>query len=567
VSHHRLFGLLLGRVTSEQLILSCLLGGVVGLVPWDHSAVALISFCLGALLMLNASLPIFTTIAGASSLVALAAHEQVDRMGSALLSGPLAGLLSSVAEAPLFAWADWESNRVTGGAALGLLLGASLGVLLVQLVTRMRTRLADLEEGSEAFRAWTGKAWVRALSWLLLGGLPKEGFRATLDHKGRWWRPAGALGVAALIIGASTYLSLAQAKGIRGALVGSLAQVTGAQVDCRRATLSFATAKISVEGLAIADPGDLNRDLVRWEALEADLDAVALARHELVIERIVLTGASFDKPREEVAARIELPPLSSGESSKPSKGKVIEWRELIEDKERLEELLEQVRRGFELLSGEGSDSEAERTAQEAAGIFLPPPPQRTALNRSRPRIHIIEAAWREIPLSDGLTIDLVLSDLSDEPDLVERPTTTTARTSDGALELSWSRESALSWRFKGGGSGVDAVRLAKDLGMEDKVVAGALGVEVDGAVSSPGARLTGEVRLQIKGGRADIGSGVVPLPDDYVKLRLGGRLDSPELVDRDGAWRSWLTSAARGVLIEKATQGGLKDLLRRLSKD
>ena len=567
MSRHRLFGLLLGRVTSEQLFLSCLLGGVVGFVPWDYSGAALLALSMGALLTLNASVPIFTTIAGASSIIALAAHEQVDRVGGAIASGPLAGLLARLAEAPLLAWAEWESNRVSGGVTTGLLLGALSGSLLVQLVTSLRTKLANLEEGSEAFRAWTGKAWVRALAWLLLGGLPKEGFQATLELKGRWWRPAGVLGLVLLLLGASTYLSLAQAKGIRGALVGSLAQVTGAQVDCREAALSFATAKISVGGLAIADPGDLNRDLVRWEYLEADLNAVALARHELVIERLVLTGATFDEPREEVAERIELPPLSTGERSKPAKGKVIDWRELIEDKEQLEELLDQARRGFELLGGDGSDEAAERAAQEAAGIFLPPAAARTPLDRTRPRIHIIEAAWQEIPLSDGRTIDLVLSDLSDEPDLVERAMTTTARTSDGDLELIWSRESAQSWRFKGGGSDVDAVRLAKDLDIEDQLVAGVLSVGIEGLVSSPGSRLAGELQLQIKEGRADIGSGVVSLPADSVKLRIEGSLDEPELVDRDGAWRRWLTSAARGVLLEKAAEGGLKDLLRGLKKN
>ena len=567
MSRHRLFGLLLGRVTSEQLTLSCLLGGIVGFVPWDHSGAALLALCIGALLVLNASVPLSTTIAGAGSLIALAAHEQVDSVGSAIASGPLGGLLARMGEAPLIAWAEWESDRVSGGVTVGLLFGALAGSLLVQLVTRLRTKLATLEEGSEAFRTWTKRAWVRALAWLLLGGLPKEGFRATLEQKGRWWRPAGVLGLAALLMGASTYLSLAQAKGIRGALVGSLAQVTGAQVDCREAALSFTSAKISVGGLAVADPEDLSRDLVRWESLEADLDAMALARHELVIERLVLTGASFDQPREEVAARIELPPLQGGAPSKPDKGKVIDWRELIEDKERIEELLEQVRRGFELLGGEGSDPTAERTAQEAAGIFLPPPAARTPLHRTRPRVHIIEAAWREIPLGDGRTVELILSDLSDEPDLVERPMKTTARTSDGDLELSWLRESARSWRFKGGGSGVDAVRLAKDLGVEDKLVAGVLGVGVEGLVSSPGARLGGELQLQISEGRADIGSGVVSLPADPVKLRLEGSLDDPRLVDRDGAWRRWLTNAARGVLLEKAAEGGLKDLLRGLKKD
>ena len=567
MSRNSLIGLLLGRVTSEQLMLSCLLGGVVGFTPWDHTGAALIALSSAALLVLNASVPLFTAVVGITSILALAAHRVVDSVGAALLSGPLGGLMAHVAETPLLAWADWESNRVTGGAALGILFGVLAGVLLAQLVGRIRARLASLEEGSEAFRAWTAKAWVRALAWLLLGGLPKEGFRATLELGGRWWRPAGVLATAVLIVGSCTYLSLAQAKGIRGALVGSLAQITGAQVDCRRAELSLATASISVEGLAVADPEDLTHDLVRWESLEADLDAIALTRHELVIERLVLTGAVFDQPREEVAARIELPPLQTEGRRKPAKGKSVEWRELIEDQERLERLLEQVRRGFELIEGSGADAEAERAAQEATGIFLPPPPLRTSLARSRPRVHIVEAAWREIPLGEGRTIDLVLLDLSDEPDLVESPMTTTIRTSDGDLEFSWSRESAQSWRFAGGGTGVDAVRLAEDLGLEDKVVAGVLGVQVEGVVTNPGSQLAGEVQLRISKGRADISGGAVSLPDDPVTMYLEGHLDEPELVDRDGAWKRWLGAAARGVLLEKAAENGLSDLLRGLKKD
>jgi len=566
VSRNSLIGLLLGRVTSEQLMLSCLLGGLVGFLPWDHTAAALIAICLAALLVLNASVPIFAAVAGAASLVAVTAHRLVDGAGAWLLSGPLGGLIAWIAEIPLLAWADFESNRVTGGAALGVLLGSGCGLLLTRLVGTLRRRLAALEEGSEAFRVWTNKGWVRALAWLLIGGLPKEGFGATLDLPGRWWRPAGLVGTAALVIGACTYLSLAQAKGIRGALVGSLAQVTGAQVDCRSAELSLATASISVEGLALADPSDLSRDLVRWESLEADLDALALARHELVIERLVLTGAAFDQPRAEIASKIELPPIQAGDNTKPSKGKPIEWRELIEDRERLEQLLEQVRRGFDLLAG-GGDADAERAAQEVTGIFLPPPPLRTTLKRTRPRIHIVEASWREIPLDGDRTVDIVLLDLSDEPDLIERPTTTTVRTSDKDLELSWSRESAESWRFTGGGAEVDAVHLAEDLGLEDKVVAGVLGVGIEGVVSSPGARLTGELRLQIVDGRADIGGGVVSLPTDPITISLEGALDDPMLVDRDGAWKRWLGAAARGVLLEKAAEGGLSDLLRVLKKD
>ena len=249
MSRHRIFGLLLGRATSEQLMLSCLLGGVVGFTPWDHTGAALIALSCAALLVLNASVPLFTAVVGITSILALAAHRVVDSVGAALLSGPLGGLMARVAETPLLAWADWESNRVTGGAALGILFGVLVGVLLAQLVGRVRARLASLEEGSEAFRAWTAKAWVRALAWLLLGGLPKEGFQATLELEGRWWRPAGVLATAVLIVGSCTYLSLAQAKGIRGALVGSL--FVAALGNWKRGLLLIAGSFLSGVGLML----------------------------------------------------------------------------------------------------------------------------------------------------------------------------------------------------------------------------------------------------------------------------------------------------------------------------
>lgn len=567
MSPRRIFGLLLGRVTSEQLILACLLGGIVGCLPWDHTGAALIAICCSALLVLNASVPIFTTVVGVASLLALASYELVDRLGAALLAGPLSGLLALLAEAPLLAWAEWESNRVTGGLAFGLLLGLLLGTLLSQLVQRVRRRLATLEEGSDAFRAWTSKRWVRAIAWLLLGGLPKSGFQATLEQSARWWRPAGILATLLILGGGATYLSLAQGKGIRGAIVGNLAQLTGAQVDCRSAELSLLNATISVEGLAIADPDDLDRDIVRWEHLLAELDPIALARHELVIERLVLDGAAFDQPRDTTAVTIELAPLPESTREKPSQGREIEWRELMEDGEELERFLERARRGFELLSGEGADADAERRAQEASGVFLPPPPERTALARSRPRIHIIEASLRGLPLEGGRTLSITLLDLSDEPDLIERPTTTTLETSDGDLKFSWSRESAQSWRFRGGGAQVDALRIAKDLGLEETLVAGRVEIELEGVVSSPGARIAGELRVRIHEGRADLGSGPVTLPRDPVVIRLGGQLDDPQFFDRDGSWRRWMTAAARDVLIQEAKQGGLSDLLRKLKKD
>ena len=74
-------------------------------------------------------------------------------------------------------------------------------------------------------------------------------------------------------------------------------------------------------------------------------------------------------------------------------------------------------------------------------------------------------------------------------------------------------------------------------------------------------------RLDAVGVDADIGGGLVSLPEDPIVIRLGGSLDDPQFVDRDGSWGRWLRAAARDAILQKATEGGLSDLLRRLKKD
>jgi hypothetical protein len=95
---------------------------------------------------------------------------------------------------------------------------------------------------------------------------------------------------------------------------------------------------------------------------------------------------------------------------------------------------------------------------------------------------------------------------------------------------------------------------------------GAIDLHLEGLVSNPRAQLAGVLSLQISGGRAELNGETVSLPDEEITLRLEGQLDDPLLVDRDGAWKSWLRSAISGALLEKATGGGLGDLLRGIKR-
>ena len=64
-----------------------------------------------------------------------------------------------------------------------------------------------------------------------------------------------------------------------------------ATVDLERADVDLAAGRMTVTGLAVADPNALDTDLFRASTIEADVSATNLLRKRLKIDRIVMSDA------------------------------------------------------------------------------------------------------------------------------------------------------------------------------------------------------------------------------------------------------------------------------------
>src|SRR6185436_16531357 len=141
--------------------LATVFGGVLGFVPGFFlpgnlgggfmQAPGLILVLLCCVLILNANLALFGLVTLVGKLLSVALLHVSFAVGTWLLDGPLQGLFRSLINGKVTAWFGLEYYATTGGIVLGLVFGVAVGLLVNGTLRALRTRLATLEETSEAF--------------------------------------------------------------------------------------------------------------------------------------------------------------------------------------------------------------------------------------------------------------------------------------------------------------------------------------------------------------------------------------------------------------------------------
>jgi hypothetical protein len=217
----------------------------------------------------------------------------------------------------------------------------------------------------------------------------------------------------------------------------SLQTMNGATVDLTAASIGLSNGKATMRGLAIADSKDLGKDVFAADTLEAQIDTGELLRKRVVVKNLVSdtarTGSTRTTPgrkNPDVVAPPEPPAPPAGTKS------IEDW---VKDYEVLKQRLQQAQEWIEAISG-GDDApaaeptpeqkQAERKRQEAAGLAKV---VATHLLDAAPRFVIENVAIKGIGFSiDGKAdkLDLIASNLSDAPSLV-----------DGDLKFSLSAQS------------------------------------------------------------------------------------------------------------------------------
>jgi hypothetical protein len=348
----------------------------------------------------------------------------------------------------------FEYYAGSGGLLLGTLFGGLAGYGMVRLVRAIRRGIRAADTNSEKYRLWASKWWVRLGTWLVLGTSPKAATYEALEGKrvGKPVRPVGIV-VAAVVVGG--FLGLGQLLSgpyLTRAMQAGLERVNGATVDLTKAEIRLGEGSIVIDGLAMADPKALGTDLLRSVRLEADVSTQDLLTRRIRLDKVLVTDSSSGKGRDTPGRLTGTEPEPQ---DKPEEGvKTID--DYLEDARIWRDRLAQARRWLEQLSGppdpeteegeEGLNARLERLAGELGYAKV------TAehLVRGQPRLSIgeLRVVGLEAMQVGGKRIDIIGSNLSTQPYLLDATPTLSVRAQDGSIVF----DVTLAGASKGGGS-------------------------------------------------------------------------------------------------------------------
>ncbi|MEX0654149.1 MAG: hypothetical protein WD151_08505 [Phycisphaeraceae bacterium] len=437
----KLLKLVRGQITGFQVMVACMVGAALGFMPGLAQAPGLIVVLTLLLIVLNTPLVLAGVTGGVASLASLVLMPISYHLGRLLLDGPTQPLFKSLINAPVLALFGFEYYVTTGGLLLGLLFGAGVGAGVVALLRTFRRKMASLEEGSTRYQKWTGKRWVRVLTWIVAGGGPKQGYQAMLAAKKRT-QPVRLLGVAVavgvLAVAGVVHLFFSGPI-VTAMLQHGLERTNGATVDLRHAEINLREGRLLIEGLAMADPHALETDIFRAARLEADLGVADLLRRRLTMERVVISDASSGETRRVRGAQTRTAPRSMPEPTHPDDKTLDDY--LVEAK-RWRDRLAQLRQWMERIAGPGDEpetAEQRETLRERLARWAREHGYASVraehLVDGAPTLLVRDLLAEKVRVAqlEGETLDIHGRNLSTHAHLVDAPPSITVRSSGGTL--------------------------------------------------------------------------------------------------------------------------------------
>lgn len=574
-----------GASTPYQIVLACVLGAMIGFVPgWATGGGLLVALSL-LLIVLNANLGVAALVAAGAKLLSLALTPVSFTVGRALLDGPTQPLLAAAINAPVSALLGLDYYVTTGGAAIGLVIGLGVGVGLVAVISSFRKRMAGVEESSEAYKRYAAKWWVRLLAFLLIGGGPGKKPYSQLLTK-RIGNPIRPLGVAlvALFIGL-LWIVQAFASGpiLTAALISGLESANGATVDLDNAEVDLKGGRLTMTGLALADPNNLTTDIFRAASLEADLSGADLLRRRIGMDRVVVKEASSGAQRRFPGRLVGPPPTPAPAPTGQGDEKTID--DYIKQAKEWKERLAQLRKWLEEVSGgegdpaPGTPEEQRETLRERLEREV-----REKGYRNVRADHLLEGAptflVRDL-VAEGVTaaqlegevLDIHGTNLSTQPHLVEGAAKIEIRSRSGRLEADVSLAGAsgvgtdTGLHFAYTGLSADMIGSAMAVAGQAPMRGGTVDVEMTGKwdrgrvgyIHMPLDVTLRNTTLSVPG---IPGAGSAKVEQFTLPIGLRGPIDNPRIMVDDKRLADALVQAGAGKLVEK----GQKEVEKAIDK-
>lgn len=422
----KLAKILRGTATPFQLYSAAILMSVVGFMPGFSQAWGTIVAILLLLIVLNANLVFGGFVGLTAKLASLLLLPVTFAVGRFLLDGPTQGLFQAMINAPVFALFGMEYYVTAGGYLMGTVFGVAFGYLSLRIIDGFRKKMAELDEGSETFKDFNAKGWVKAFKFIFVGGGMKQSYREIIDSQKAVGNPIRPLGVVIAVLGLVVLFCAQMFLGgaiMTAALRDGLERANGATVDVESAELSLRENRLVVTGLAIADPNALETDLLRAERLEADVSAADLLRKRIHLKRVVISGAVTGEARTIPGRRIGKRPAEDGETTPGGAGSLEDY---MENARKWKERLTQIRNWLEKLSGpereteENDDSFKDRLEREIAELGYRRV-KASHLITGSPTVTVSEiiAEKVRVPQFEDETVSVVARNISTQPWLLE----------------------------------------------------------------------------------------------------------------------------------------------------
>ena len=325
----KILKILRGGVSPVIIFISVMLGFTFGLIPGFSGLHAVL---IALVFLLNVHLGMFLMSAALGKALCFAAAPVLYHIGMAVQEN-LSSLLKFLAAIPIIGITDFNKYAVVGGLIAGPVVGVVAGLLLARSVIGFRRTLLKVEEGSEKFKKWYSKTWVRILDRILIGKRTKD-TKALFTVKTKIIRKAGvAFAVILLVIfGVGTHF-LKDTK-IKEYAAARLTQVNGAEVNLETLKLSVLNGEASVSGIQVTDANNPGNNQIAVENISADASVYNLMLGKVVLEKVRLSDVQFDQKRQTPGKVIET------KAEEPEVFDPCEYKVAVEDISKLDKYLE-----------------------------------------------------------------------------------------------------------------------------------------------------------------------------------------------------------------------------------
>jgi len=281
-----------GSVSPVLIFISIMLGFWFGLIP-GFSGIHVVLIVL--VVLLNVHLGLFLLSGGLAKGLCFAAAPVLYHIGAAVQEY-LPGLLSLLGSIPIVGMTDFSRYSVAGAFVVGPIIGAIAGLLMARSVIGFRRALLKFEEGSEKFKKWYSKGWVRILDRLLVGKRTKD-TKALFTAKTKVIRKAGAAIAVLILAGSAAAIILVKDNMAKDYAAKTMTKANGAEVNLESLALSVLTGAVSVSGIQVTDANKPQNNQVAIDKIAADASLYDLLLGRLVMENVEVSNVKFNQQR------------------------------------------------------------------------------------------------------------------------------------------------------------------------------------------------------------------------------------------------------------------------------